>query len=85
MFYGSLNKLKSKKESDMTEIQYHLSSIQEIIKSTENPSEIWKVINKNNLIQLLLILDIIKDSGLMIEVAIALNEIPIIVSSVNEV
>ena len=69
----------------MTEIQYHLSSIQEIIKSTENPSEIWKVINKNNLIQLLLILDIIKDSGLMIEVAIALNEIPIIVSSVNEV
>ena len=52
MFYGSLNKLKSKKESDMTEIQYHLSSIQEIIKSTENPSEIWKVINKNNLIQL---------------------------------
>ena len=85
MFYGSLNKLRSKKESDMTEIQYHLSSIQEIIKSTENPSEIWKVINKNNLIQLLLILDIIKDSGLMIEVAIALNEIPIIVSSVNEV
>ena len=85
MFYGSLNKLRNKKESDMTEIQYHLSSIQEIIKSTENPSEIWKVINKNNLIQLLLILDIIKDSGLMIEVAIALNEIPIIVSSVNEV
>lgn len=85
MFYGSLNKLRSKKESDMTEILYHLSSIQEIIKSTENPSEIWKVINKNNLIQLLLILDIIKDSGLMIEVAIALNEIPIIVSSVNEV
>lgn len=85
MFYGSLNKLRNKKESDMTEIQYHLSSIQEIIKSTENPSEIWKVINKNNLIQLLLILDIIKDSGLMIEVAIALNEIPIIVSSVHEV